>query len=639
MAIKFIRASLGVLLLITLSLGFNGCKKGGGITNTDDPEDPTPTPPPPISSSFDNENTLFSPGEIQFITVENTSLSDEEYNAELSNGTPISLYLNTEDTENKTLVFVVPEVDAGEHDLIFDLEEQEQVLSFEIEEYTVIDNPVEFVTNSTTDIQDRLTILVNETTDDETKQILNQSISDLESALEDYSSLEEEEQKQIAYIIKENFLYESVSMNKSNSMLTSCSTVENQLEDSPRNVAIAATTGAAGGWFSRTLAGKIINSFSISYVLDTLSNTIDRIGYFIENCVAGELSIEKFKSADQAFLFDHNESESFKITLSKTLTGEIEKAVQDLKSALNDFLSLLPESWTNYLFEGGFDLVNPVEAGALSLTISDDMIDGIIEPADSVSSFTFSFLDVNPTESRNFNFQLTDTESNVLEVGGILNPPLPISYNNQFGVRIDSVFTDTLIASYAAKYTFSSQPTNGSVTFLNDSLGVFEYTPNNTVTGGSDSFTFIATNSSGESEIATVTVNLINPFAGTWVMDTFENGTPIGQYVIYEDQTCGIPAGEWTINGETLNIGEQSWSYSGNYTDISYAISIDTETCTVTNDAPNTSEDISYGDSGTYTRNGDEITTTINGESETGSIIFINENKIKLGDLTYVRSQ
>lgn len=620
-----------------LGLSFSSCKNGDGITNSNDTDEPDPTSPPEISSSFENNETSFLPGEIQLILLENVTIDEDEYSAELADGFPVTLYRNINDTESKSLIFTVPAGEVGNNELIFEIEDQEQSLEFEIEEYQVIENPGEFVASKKTELADKLTLLVSEISDEETKLILNNSISDLESALEDFASLEEAEQQQIAYILKENLQSVTASKNRSNTLLVDCSTVKSKLQNSPKEVFAAATTGVTGGLLSG-IKGTILNIFGTAKVFDVLSSTIDDIGYFISNCVVPELSIQKLKSVNETYTFNHSESQTFNITSSKTLTGDLETLVQEIETALDDLISALPDSWTEYLFEDGFSLIEPVEAESLSLATSEQVINGEITSVDNNTSLSFSFLiETNPIEPKNFTFSLTDIDNNVLEVEATLNPPLPISYNDQFSVRIDSIYNDTLPAAFAASFKIESQPTYGTLSLIDETKGEFEYTPNNTVTGGTDTFTFSTTNSRGISEFATVTVNLVNPFAGTWVMDTFENGTPVGQYVVFEFEECAIPAGEWTINWETLNIGEQSWSYNGNYTEILYNKAIDVETCTVLNDEPNTSEDIPYGDSGTYTRNGDVITTTINGETETGQIIFINENKIKLGDLTYVR--
>ncbi|WP_103665119.1 Ig-like domain-containing protein [Gracilimonas amylolytica] len=744
---RYLHTSFGVLLLITLSVGIYGCKKGGGLTNSDDTEDPTPPPPAQVSSSFNSDNTFFSPGEIQLITVENASLNEDEYSAELSDGTPVSLYLNTEDSESKTLVFVVPEVSTGEHDLIFELEEQEQVLSFEIQEYEIIENPVSYSNNYLSSVSNDLQLLIDQTDDAQFKERLTNAKDSLEVTISELSNYSEEEIQLFARIISTYLISDT-----NNSSQGKINVLQSDIEDcrvalrevvldaglvtgSLYLISISGTVASTGWGLLVGGATAIVGTASLYGSLKMLKTDLS---VFWQSCVTDPINAAeswlmgedqfKFQSSKSSINeFYHRKEKNLYINTKYVVPNELQAALDELKGLMDYAVDLIPQDWIDIIYHE-YEVEEKNDPSLFTIkNISTSDIEGTITSVDSLATLTFSFLEEDPNETLEFTFSLESSDGIIVNQEATLFPPLPLVYDSQVSVEIDSSVTDTLLSEYAQFFVLKSYPQQGTVTFLDDSLGVFKYTPNNTatgeqdsfsfvatnsmgesgeatvtvnlinplplaydsevsvkidslvtdtlqseyaqgfvinsqpvhgsvmlvdpslgvfeyspnntVTGGIDQFTFMATNSMGESEVATVTINLINPFAGTWEIDTFENGTPIGQYVIFYDQACGIPAGEWTINWETLDIGETSWSFSGTYTEILYNISIDTESCTVIGDEPNTSKDTSYGDSGTYTRNGDEITTTINGETETGSIIFINENKIKLGDLTYVRSQ
>lgn len=243
-----------IIVLVFLIIGaiFNGCSEGGGVTS---PEEPETGEPREITSSFESEDTSFLPGEIQFIVVEDYTLQVDEYEATIVNGSELVLYRYSEDEENKTLVFIVPEEAAEDHEIQFTLDDQEQSLSFTIEEYEVIENAEEYVLSSKNIIYQQLENAVNQTQNEETKQILQSALAELDKALEDFQTLENFEQKLIAYILKENLGTNTTKMNQSKT-IDQCSDLSTKLSESPKRVAKVATLGVSGGF----LGGKRYNS-------------------------------------------------------------------------------------------------------------------------------------------------------------------------------------------------------------------------------------------------------------------------------------------------------------------------------------------------------------------------------------------
>src|SRR5690606_17144923 len=126
-----------------------------------------------------------------------------------------------------------------------------------------------------------------------------------------------------------------------------------------------------------------------------------------------------------------------------------------------------------------------------------------------------------------------------------------------------------------------------------------------------------------------------NPYIGTWVMETFEEGIPLGEYVTFQEQ-CNKVIKEWTYTSETIVIESDTWSSSGNYRERNFHLAWQ-EGCVILDYYQESIVDFPYSDGGTYTRNGGQITTTVEGQEVTGTGYFITENKLKIGDKTYNR--
>lgn len=283
--------------------------------------------------------------------------------------------------------------------------------------------------------------------------------------------------------------------------------------------------------------GTIVNVFTTSSIFDELSNTIDYLELFIDNCIVPELKMEAKSKIQNSngFEFTHNESQLFNVNLTKSLDEEIEAIIAETKESLGDLLSILPSSWFNYLFENDFIDEEVANTALFSvLEISDPDIKATYTSLDSEADFSFSFNeDSIPVESRSFNFNYGNEETS-LNIEATLNPPVPVAYNLDFSTPTNETLIDTLKADYAANFSIENKPINGTVKLINAELGIFEYTSNQDYEG-TDSFTFSASNANGNSESANVDIaieNLLDKFKsavlGKWLVYGVEDGVESG---------------------------------------------------------------------------------------------------------------
>lgn len=529
-----------LLPILIISFVLHGCKSEGDNPTGADIDEPDTEEPAEISSSFVNSNTTFLPGEIQLIEVKGIEINADTYSAELENGQEVILYHNIEDTERETLIFLVPEEAPGNQLMVFEIEGQEQSLEFDIADYEVIENPEEFVSNKKNEISDRLTALVAEVSDEDIKATLNSAISDLEEAIIGLSSLEESEQKQIAYIIRENIRLDQLSKNKDISGFDSCTTVESRLNNSPKEVFKAATTGVTGNFLSG-LKGAILNTFGTARVFNVLSQTIDDIDYFISNCIVPELSIESMNKAKQTYIFEHDESRNFSVSSSKSLNDELLAIIGEIQNYLGSLLSLLPDSWKEYLFENDFITFEPVDADLLTLIISETEISGEMTSDNGTVSLTFAFNEeANPSESKEFIFSITSESDNILEVEARLNPPLPTAFDLEFTIDVDETLSESLDADFVGSFSIEDHPANGEISLIDETSGTFEYIPNEGFEG-EDNFTYIASNNVGSSEKATVSITVSGESYELQIGDYNPD------YTLIEPQRTIMPGGDLVV--------------------------------------------------------------------------------------------
>lgn len=139
------KLSLRLLYLVLTLMVLNACGKGN-VSGPDSPIDPGGEPPvdPPteeVSTRFSNEDDLFLPGELQPIEVSGMTLDKEEYEAQLDGSEKVMLQRDSD----QVLYLLVPLATVGEHTLEFSLNEQQQSLSFSLDEYEEVADPEEYM--------------------------------------------------------------------------------------------------------------------------------------------------------------------------------------------------------------------------------------------------------------------------------------------------------------------------------------------------------------------------------------------------------------------------------------------------------------------------------------------------------------
>jgi len=125
---------------------------------------------------------------------------------------------------------------------------------------------------------------------------------------------------------------------------------------------------------------------------------------------------------------------------------------------------------------------------------------------------------------------------------------------------------------------------------------------------------------------------------GTWTLQSFENGTPVGTYFNYDfaSDCSTLATAGYTITNETYTIGESTYTYSGN--EITRQYNLSWTGCTVLSDGPDIDQSFPYSGSGTYTIDGDSYIAVEGGETVTLSFQWLSPDKIKIDDKVFTRN-
>ena len=499
-------------LIIFLLFIISSCGESSSVTDSvsQDVSDP-------IEVTFASDSTSFTPGQIVSLSVSGTQLDNDAYPASVG-GQDILLYNNQEDVSQNSLIFLIPETDAGSAELSFVLDQTDISLSFSIVDYEAIVEPEQYVTDRKTEIVALLSNALERTDDEQTQELIETLQTDLDGAISDFQNLTEPEQKQIAYTIREYIQSadsEPSSAGKSvNSSLSRtedifCSDTVDRLSSSPKRVLAATFPGGSAGAIGGT-GGSILKLFSISALFSELSSVIDDLEFYFDECIAPELSLDSFgnSKAVNPLAFTHNEEQTYVLNESKSLDQEISDILAQIESAVSGFISELSDAWVDYLFENNFISSRPADSSLYSLLdITDDDILYNVTPSDSTVSFTFEYpKDALSFETRSFSFTFGNEES-TLDVDVNLAPPVPTPFAlNSFGAAGETI-TDTVKADFADRFFPTSEPGIGSIRSFDEETGVFTYRADAGLSG-TDTFTFKAVNSSGESEDQTINITL-----------------------------------------------------------------------------------------------------------------------------------
>lgn len=127
---------------------------------------------------------------------------------------------------------------------------------------------------------------------------------------------------------------------------------------------------------------------------------------------------------------------------------------------------------------------------------------------------------------------------------------------------------------------------------------------------------------------------------GTWELESFENGIPVGQYRYSYNNTCkSIATSYSTTLKKTFVFTEKTYSINQRDGYIDYNYIIDYSNCSIEKDYPDLVGEIDAAENGTYVFDGKTFSYTVekSGFKWAYEITFISANKIKMGGDVYVR--
>jgi len=127
---------------------------------------------------------------------------------------------------------------------------------------------------------------------------------------------------------------------------------------------------------------------------------------------------------------------------------------------------------------------------------------------------------------------------------------------------------------------------------------------------------------------------------GTWELESWSNGIPVGQYRnLYSSACKSIAIMHSTILKKTWVYSEKTFSVTEKGRGVDYNYILDLSNCSITTDYPDLESNSEASENGTYVFDGKTISYTIEktGFKWAQEIIFINANKIKMGEEVYVR--
>lgn len=554
------------------------CKDGGNVTGSDPQPDPEPVPVPvEITSSFKGQDTSFLPAEIQFITVEGYILQQDEYKATIAGGQSVILRRSQDDTENKTLLFTVPEETPGSHTLQFTLNEQEQSLSFSIEGYQPIKNPESFANDFIDSLTTGLEGLINQVEDPAFKASLSAVIDSLEQKQTALANFSDDEMKLLARILDTYF----VSANGATlSTGSEFAVVTNDACVDPLKPILKYALGVGLSLYTMSIAGTIATTGwglgvgTIVFVAGTaalyisLRNLKAKLITFWNKCIVetvegdfSELSEDvNFKtsrdvsraieSASEGFLFESGDARQFYVVSKFEAPGELQDALNKIKEYADYFIDLLPQSWIDAIFhEYTVQAVdNPAQFGIQN--ISNDNISGSVTAIDDRVSITFSYKEGSSSDTNlPFTFELVDKESSEQKttIDATLEAfVMPVVYSDSLFVDINTNTGGQLTGENVETFQIVSAPSNGQLSLSDDKSGTFSYTPKPDYYG-QDQFSFIGLNEHGESEPAVIHI-LVQREAPVVYSKTLyikaKNASDENSYIAWQD----------TIKGERVEL-------------------------------------------------------------------------------------
>jgi len=260
--------------------------------------------------------------------------------------------------------------------------------------------------------------------------------------------------------------------------------------------------------------------------------------------------------------FRKEQPRSFKLQRSYKPQDTIQAYAQQYASDIGKVLAaakFLPASVAQALSEFKLTGVEAVPAGRLSLSgISSGKVTGSASAAEEVVTLRFNTSAkaedlVNGKLPFNFTLQRTGEES------VIVNAEMSLTLPEAFDAAVETTQGEPVNSAVqtvgAETLAVTQGPANGSVTLSNS--GSFTYRPSG-MFFGRDQFKYVARNADGESEEATVLIDVVRKFDGVWHVTTQSTTTS-------ESEPGLCPAESNEITGSVSKISDTQYSttYAG----------------------------------------------------------------------------
>jgi hypothetical protein len=521
-----------ITVFIFLSL-MAGCGDNSLPTSTGDSDSPPDqhVDPPEFMAEFQSESTEFSPGSIEYIVVDGPDLSHIQIKSEI-NGEAAELVTDTEEDQNR-LIMLVPPLPPGEHLLQIKLDEDVIELEFSVINYQSIEDPDEFVEEYIQDLINSLEEIISTLELDKEIDLVSDKLDKLEDFSDELHSLSVSDIKSIAYILNHYLPMAevpefSLMAGMRSNLRESCDDYSldftrqsAKLYDGISFIVLAGAANAIPG--VGTAAGIMLAGVGVAHLIDAVRELLNKYDEALNACFSdptNDLSREfnQFNSlqayqSDGQVEFIHNESQLFYIESTYSLQNQFIEALVQLREAITSLAEHLPERWTNRFInipENHTELSPPSRFTVQNISDSDIEIQS--ETSGDQLSLTASFKDGRMAEeTRSFNFEIKDQEypSSIIQVdAGLVPVTLPVVYDMQKEVISGEAVVFTLHSENADYIEIIDQPNHGSLNVLDPATGEVEYTSVQNYIG-EDSFTFRAVNEDGTSNIATVSVSVV----------------------------------------------------------------------------------------------------------------------------------
>lgn len=227
--------------------------------------------------------------------------------------------------------------------------------------------------------------------------------------------------------------------------------------------------------------------------------------------------------------FRPEKAQNFKLERTFAPTESVRARANQYLSDIGKLLatvSILPDSVREALQAYKVDGAEPVPAGRVTLSnISSSKVSGTASANGDVITLTFdtSAKAEDLTDGKlPFSFNLLRSGEETVIVNAEMTLALPEAFDAAVEVTQGEATTSSVQTTGAETLHVTEAPAHGSVT-LSDN-GQFLYTPSG-MYFGPDQFKYIARNDDGDSKEATVLVNVVRKFEGTWLISTTTSTT------------------------------------------------------------------------------------------------------------------